>query len=241
MMEITSRQPTVPADAKKATGWTKVLRDNGLSLAMFGCFAFFVIGQAIAGWLDWNEELVSHHKATLALGQYLLSGHFYEALFENWESEFLQMAAFVVLTAFLYQRGSAESKDPDGDNPQDADPREAADQPDVPGPVRRGGWRLKLYECSLSLALGALFLVSFIGHAVAGASVYSREQVAHGEKAVSVLEYMGKAHFWFESMQNWQSEFLAVFALAVLSIYLRQKGSPESKPVAAPHSQTGAG
>jgi hypothetical protein len=239
MMEGTSPKPSLATDAQQTSGWTKTVRDNSLSLVLFGCFALFVVGQGVAGWMDWNEELKSHHEATLTLGQYLLSGHFYEALFENWESEFLQMGAFVVLTAFLYQRGSAESKDPDGDNPQDADPREAADQPDAPDPVRRGGWRLKLYECSLSLALFALFLVSFVGHAIAGAAVYSREQVAHGEKAVSVLEYMGKAHFWFESMQNWQSEFLAVFALAVLSIYLRQKGSPESKPVAAPHHQTG--
>lgn len=216
------------------------IKDNGLSLAMLGFFLLFLIGQSIAGWLDWNEELKSHGEATLALGRYLLSGHFYEALFENWESEFLQMAAFVVLTACLYQRGSAESRNPDGDNPQDADPRLEQGNPAAPGPVRRGGWQLKLYESSLSLALGALFLLSFIGHAVAGARVYSQEQLAHGEKAVNALQYLGTAHFWFESMQNWQSEFLAVFSLTALSIYLRQKGSPESKPVAAPHHQTGS-
>jgi hypothetical protein len=216
------------------------LKDNGLSLAMLGFFLLFALGQALAGWLDWNEELKTHGEAALTLGQYLLSGHFYEALFENWESEFLQMGAFVALTACLYQRGSAESRDPDGEDPRDADPREEMGNPEAPGPVRRGGWQLKLYENSLSLALGVLFLFSFIGHAISGAQLYSQEQMSHGEKAVSVIHYLGTAHFWFESMQNWQSEFLAVFSLAVLSIYLRQKGSPESKPVAAPHSQTGA-
>lgn len=109
-------------------------------------------------------------------------------------------------------------------------------------PVRKGGWILKLYKNSLSLAFLALFLVTFAGHAVSGARKYNQEQLAHGSgEQLSALEYMGRAQFWYESFQNWQSEFLAVFSIVVLSIWLRQWGSPESKPVHAAHDDTGSG
>ena len=149
------------------------------------------------------------------------------------------MAAYVFLTSFLYQKGSAESKKLDEESPQDADPNQERNRPEAPGPVKRGGLALWIYERSLCLTLTLFFLLSFAGHAIGGAREYSQEQVAHGEQAVSVLQYLGTSRFWFESFQNWQSEFLAIAAMVIFSIFLRQYGSPESKPVDAPHSQTG--
>jgi hypothetical protein len=148
----------------------------------------------------------------------------------------------VFLTAFLFQKGSAESKKLDEPEPVDRDPRAGRNKPNAPWPVRRGGIVLKLYENSLSLAFLLIFLISFTLHAVAGSAEYNQEQGAHGEiSTLSPLQYAGTSRFWFESMQNWQSEFLAIAAVVVLSIFLRQRGSPESKPVDSPHDETGAG
>jgi hypothetical protein len=223
-------------------GLSDVLRANGLSLVVGTLFLLFWGGQSVAGWIEHNQTAQAHGQQVLGFLPYLLTGHFWEATFENWESEFLQMAAFVLLTSFLYQKGSAESKKlpEEGENPGDEDPDQERTRPDAPRPVRRGGWRLWLYEQSLCLTLALLFLVSFAGHAIAGAREYSQDQLAHGEPGVTALQYLGCARFWFESLENWQSEFLAVLSLVVLSIWLRAKGSPESKPVAAPHHQTGS-
>jgi len=217
----------------------RLLRDNGLSIVVFTLFFVFVVGQSIAGFLDYNSTEKEHGRPPVGYTEYLRSGDFVEAVFENWESEFLQMGLYVLLTVFLYQKGSAESKDPAAENPVDADPRESRHRPDAPWPVRRGGLALKLYENSLSLTFLALFLFSFAMHAIGGASAYSQEQVEHGAPPVSVVEYVGSSRFWFESLQNWQSEFAAVGILVVLSIYLRQKGSSQSKPVDYPHGETG--
>jgi hypothetical protein len=218
----------------------RVLRDNGLSLAMFGFFLVFLVAQSVAGYKTSNSENEQHRQPKESYGQYLTSGAFVEATFENWESEFLQLSAYVFLTAFLIQKGSPESKNPDGDE-VDADPRSQRDRPDAPGPVRRGGLVLTVYEHSLTLALFALFLLSFVLHALGGHAEFNQQQHEHGEAAVSLWSFVTSSEFWFQSMQNWQSEFLAVGALAVLGIFLRQRGSPESKPVAAPHAQTGSG
>ncbi len=218
----------------------RFLRDNGLTLAMVGLFALFLVGQTVVGLAEYNEDQVEHGEPPIALTQYLGSGHFVEAVFENWESEFLQMGMYILLTAFLFQRGSSESKDPDKKEDVDEDPRKHARAKEAPGPVRSGGLLLRLYENSLFLAFVALFLFSFILHALGGAQVYSEEQMAHGGEAVTMFQYLGTSRFWFESFQNWQSEFLAVAAIVVLSIFLRQRGSPESKPVHAPHAQTGS-
>jgi hypothetical protein len=158
---------------------------------------------------------------------------------ENWESEFLQMFAYVLLTAFLFQKGSAESKDPQKQEAVDRDPRPSCDDKTAPWPVREGGIVLKLYENSLSIALFLLFVISFVLHAIGGAKEYSQQQTMHGEEAVTVVQYLGTAQFWFESLQNWQSEFFSIGVLVLLSIFLRQKGSPESKPVDSPHNMTG--
>lgn len=220
-------------------GVRKRLRDNGLSIVLFGLFAIFLLGQGLTGWRTYNAEQREHREPTVDIGSYLTTGHFVEATFENWESEFLQMAAFVLLTIWLVQKGSSQSKSPSGDVEKDADPRSASDTARAPGPVRRRGWQLVLYENSLGIVLALLFVLSFVLHALGGAREYSAEQVAHGQQAVSTLRFVTTSTFWFQSFQNWQSEFVAVGSIVVLTIFLRQRGSPESKPVVAPHDETG--
>ena len=222
-----------------ARGTESFLRRNALSVACLSAFVVLLVGMVLTGWHSFNSDQVQHGDAQLSLWSYLGQGHIWEALFENWESEFLQMAAYVVLTAYLIQRGSAESKNPDQHEAVDDDPRDADRRHDVPWPVRKGGVVLKLYEHSLAIAFTVLFVGSMLGHALGGVAEYNDELRAHGEAAVSRWQYVSGSQFWFESFQNWQSEFLAVFAIVVLTIFLRQKGSSESKPVAAPHAETG--
>jgi hypothetical protein len=194
----------------------------------------------VAGHRDYNAEQQAHGQPALGYGAYLGTGHFLEAVAENWESEFLQMAAYILLTIGLRQKGAPESKKLDREEPVDAGPRRSAD-PHAPWPVRRGGILLTLYTHSFTLALGGLFGLSFLLHAVGGASRHNAEHLAHGEPPLTLLQYVGSAAFWFESLQNWQSEFLALGVMLVLSVVLRQRGSPLSKPVAAPHGETGHG
>jgi hypothetical protein len=218
----------------------RLLRENSLSLVLLSAFLLFWLGQSLAGHREYNQEQQAHGRAEVAYPDYVTSAHFWEATTENWESEFFQIFFYVLLTAFLYQKGSAESKKLDEPEPVDRDPRKARHRPDAPWPVRRGGLALKLYEHSLSLAFFLLFLVAITLHAVSGASDYSDEQVAHGEPPVGALRYVGTSRFWFESFQNWQSEFLSIGMVVLLSIFLRQRGSPESKPVDSPHAMTGS-
>lgn len=216
-----------------------LIRDHGLLLANLALFAVFLAGMALTGWHAYDLDQQAHGETAVGLLAYLATGDFVEATFENWESEFLQMGMYVVLTAKLVTRGSSESKPVEGDAPQDADPRDHAADPGAPWPVRRGGPWLAVYEHSLSIFFLACFAGSFALHAAGGAAAYSDDQVAHGEAAVSVWAYLATSRFWFESFQNWQSEFLAVAVLVGASVYLREKGSPESKPVAEPHYETG--
>jgi hypothetical protein len=219
----------------------RFIRDHSLSIVALGAFlVIWFVGQAWAGHRAFNEEQHAHGEPAVSFGEYLTRADFGEATFENWESEFLQMGVYVLLTAWLVQKGSAESKPAAGDPSLDADPREHRNDPGAPWPVRRGGWVLRIYEHSLSIAMLGLFVLAFAGHLVTGARAFNAEQVAHGEPTVSLLGYLFRSQFWFQSLQNWQSEFLAVGTLVVLSVYLRQRGSPESKPVHAPHASTGA-
>jgi hypothetical protein len=221
------------------SGGTSIWKDHGLSIVLLTLFVLTLGGQAFTGWLEHNETQREHEAAEASFPEYLSSGHFWEATGENWESEFLQMAAFVLLTTFLYQKGSAESRRPGVVEEVDLDPRRFADQPEAPGPVRRGGWALRLYEHSLGLAFMALFLVSIGIHAVGGLHEYNSEQLEHGQPSLTLAGYVTSARFWFESFQNWQSEFLSLAAMVIGTIFLRQRGSPESKPVHAAHSDTG--
>lgn len=211
---------------------SRFLKNNSLSLVLGALFLLTLVGQAVSGWLTYNEEQREHAQQVARFSEYLSNDHFLEAVFENWESEFLQMALFVALTVFLRQKGSPESKPVDGEDAVD----EVKITPRSPAAARQGGWMLKLYENSLTLALTALFLFSLYGHVVTGAGEYSAEQLEHGGKAVTTLEYLVNPRFWYESFQNWQSEFLSIAVLVVFAVYLRQKGSPESKPVGAAHS-----
>jgi len=220
----------------------RVLKENGLSFVLFGLFFFtFLIGQSVAGYLEHNQDQQEHGQPTVPYLEYVRGSHFLEATMENWESEFLQMFFFVVLTAFLYQKGSAESKKLDEKESVDRDPRKSRNKKDAPWPVRKGGLILRLYEHSLSLAFLILFLATFMLHAVGGAGEYNQELKEHRQNyQISTIEYLATSRFWFESLQNWQSEFLAVGSMVVLTIFLRERGSKESKPVDSPHSQTGS-
>jgi hypothetical protein len=206
----------------------KLFQRNGLTIVMLGLFVVFWAGQSVAGWLETSDERERHGGAPLAWSDYVTSGEFLESTAENWESEFFQMAAFVLLSAFLFQRGSAESKDPKKS--------QANDRPDV---AHRGGLAMSFYSHSLSIALIALFLMSFTLHAIGGRVAYNHDAEAHGRPTLSLAGFLASPTFWFQSLQNWQSEFLSVGALVVLSIFLRERGSAQSKPVEAPNDETG--
>ena len=219
----------------------RLLHNNGLLLTCLALFAVFFVGMIFSGAATYNQEQQEHgSQEQVSVLHYLTTGDFVEATFENWESEFLQMGMYVVLTAFLFQKGSSESKPIDKRAPQDEDPRNVKLSPETPWPVRTGGWVLTLYEHSLAIVFFALFFASVALHAVGGAKAFNEEQLQHGEAAISAWRYMTTSQFWFESMQNWQSEFIAVAAIVGLSIFLRQRGSAESKPIAEPHRTTSA-
>jgi hypothetical protein len=222
---------------RPASPFWRFLYENSLILVILVLTLGTLVGQFLTGWHDYNDELQDLGLALLSAGQYFHSGHFLEATFENWESEFLQMALYVLLTVWLRQRGSSESKKLYEEEEVDAEPD--ASKKDAPWPVRQGGLVLMLYKNSLSIAFFVLFAMAFYLHARGGAEVYSIEQVHDGKPAVSVAEYMATSRFWFESLQNWQSEFLSILSIVGLSIFLRQHGSPESKPVDAAHGETG--
>ncbi|RYD62928.1 MAG: hypothetical protein EOP84_34120 [Verrucomicrobiaceae bacterium] len=204
----------------------RFLRNNGLSLVLLSMFLVFWGAQSVAGFHVFNDDQALHGKSLISYSEYLLSGHFWQATGENWESEFLQMGFYVILTSFLFQKGSAESNDPD-----------EAEVIAARRGRRRGSW---LYRNSLSLGFLVLFAVSFSVHAIGGLSEMNLERAEHGEPVETMAGFLSGSEFWFQSFQNWQSEFLAVLSIVVLSIFLRQDGSPESKGVEDPHSKTGA-
>lgn len=206
------------------------VRDNGLTLVLAGMFLVSLIGMALTGHVARNQELAEQGQAAVGLSSYLTGGLFLSALFENWESEFLQMAVYVVLTAMLFQRGSAGSRDPE--NPK-------RERDEVPWRDRHPitAW---FYERSLGLALVVLFAASFLLHWRFSMVAANQEAALHGRATQSAFEYLGDSQLWFESFQNWQSEFLSTAMLVVLSIFLRHRGSPESKPAGAGNDETGA-
>ena len=228
IVPATDRNETVTRASKPIR---RRLRDSGLSIVLTALFLIFLVAQSLAGLRYYNQEQQDHGQPTTTYLRYLTTGHFLEAVGENWESEFLQMAMFALLTVFLYQKGSAESNDPDNPDPYR---KKTADSP---WPVRRGGWVETIYNHSLTIALFALFVGSFTIHLFAGAKEFQQDQVEHGQPPPTIIEYAQTSRFWFESFQNWQSEFLAILAMVVLTIWLRQRGSPESKDPATPHGE----
>jgi hypothetical protein len=217
----------------------KLFKNNGLTIVLMLLFLASILGQWISGWMVQNEELARHGEATLSLAAYAVDPEFISSVFENWESEFLQMSAYVVLTAMLIQKGSAESRNPD-DPPRDRNLESQAHKPGAPRILRAGPAARWLYAHSLGLTLFTLFLLSFSLHWWNSAESAAAEAIRHGETPLGHLDYLADPQLWFESFQNWQSEFLSTAVLIVLSIWLRQRESPESKAVAAPHESTGA-
>ncbi|WP_080057232.1 DUF6766 family protein [Spirosoma aerolatum] len=216
----------------------RFFRENGLSVVLLIITVLTLVGQTLVGWAVFNEELQEYGKPPLVLASYLTSGHYIEAVFENWESEFLQMGLYVLLTVSLFQKGSSESKSLTESEEVDREPQPT--RKGAPWPVKRGGWISKLYQNSLSLAYFLLFALSFWLHALGGLKEYNTEQTLKGKaEQLTLVEFMSSSDFWFQSLQNWQSEFLSVLSIVVLSIFLRQKGSPQSKPVDASNDDTG--
>lgn len=207
---------------------------NSLSIVLIFMMLICLAGQFFSGWATHNKELAEHGQQALSMVQYISSGHFIQATFENWESEFLQMMIYVVLTISLRQKGSSESKSMEGKEEVD---REPVAHPSAPWAVKKGGWWLKIYKHSLSLAFAILFLASFLLHFYGSLKDFNEEQLVKHQPTTTAAHYITDSRFWFESFQNWQSEFLAVASLVILSIWLREKGSPESKPVDMPHSE----
>jgi hypothetical protein len=208
---------------------------NSLSIVFINFFLGSLFAQAYTGWKEHNGFLFEYRQSPLTLTEYLRTGHFLQATFENWESEFLQMALFVILTVFLRQKGSSESKKVEDEN---YDPSELVPKRDSPWPVKRGGFSLTLYKHSLSIVLVLLFLSSFALHCYGSWIDECQNELLKGKPGSAFTAHLSSARLWFESYQNWQSEFLSVFAIVFLSIYLRQAGSPQSKEVNAPHSET---
>jgi hypothetical protein len=215
----------------------KILYQNGLSIVFLLLFAGSLLGQIIFGLKEYNKELLEQGTATVSCSTYLFSGHFIEATFENWESEFLQMALFVWFTIFLRQKGSSESKGFEGPEAVDREP--SASRKGAPWPVKKGGVWLLLYKHSLTISLLLLFLLSFALHIHGSLKDENLKNMMDGKPLEHLSDYLGSSRLWFESFQNWQSEFLSVFSIVGLSIYLRQIGSSQSKPVDAPHDETG--
>lgn len=217
-------------------------KNNSLSIVLLTIFFFTLIGMSIAGWLSDNNELKGRKQTEQSYAQYIMSGGFMEGVFENWESEFLQMWALVMLTIWLRQKGADDSKPIRGKTPQDTESRYKLTRADNTAERLRAVGHF-IYSHSLGLAALGIFFLSFFLHAVGGAAVYNEDAAYYNNpERVNALTYMGTSQFWYESLQNWQSEFLAVGSLMILSIWLRERGSPESKPVGRRYDrQTGNG
>jgi hypothetical protein len=219
------------------------IRHNSLSLFFLAIFLLALAGQAIAGHNLHNEEAKEHGDELISLGRYVTSSEFGQAVMENWQSEYLQFMLLMLATVWLLQRGSPESKELDqaGVESKQKQKIEGAAERKSPLWARVGGWRTQLYSNSLLIVMGLIFVGSWFAQSVTGWTAFNAEQVDHEGKTISYWSYLGSSDFWQATLQNWQSEFLAVGSFAVLAIYLRQRGSPESKPVGAPHDTTGVG
>jgi hypothetical protein len=223
------------------SGVRRFARESSLSLVFGALFVLTLVGQAFAGWHQLNDQQVAERLSRLSLGQYLTSADFAVDVAENWQSEYLQFLLYVLATVWLVQRGSPESKPPDkAGRESDEDQligRFARD--DSPRWAKVGGWRTRVFSTSLVLVMGTVFLVSWLVQSIAGWAAFNETRLQQLQDPIGWGAYLANADFWARTLQNWQSELLAVGSMAVLSIYLRQRGSPESKPVGQPHASTG--
>src|SRR5918997_1518864 len=217
------------------------LKHNSLSVFFLVLFLGALVLQAVAGHADFNEDQDRHGNPHMSLGRYVLSSEFGTAVLENWQSEYLQFTLFILMTVWLLQRGSPESKrlhkaGTESDEEQKVGRHATAKSPAW---AKVDGLRRRLYENSLLVVMAAIWVGSWLAQSITGVAQYNAERFDHNQLAVSWFEYLGRPDFWEKTLQNWQSEFLAVGSMAILAVYLRQRGSPESKPVGAPHDATG--
>jgi hypothetical protein len=219
----------------------RFLRDNSLGLVFGTLFLVVLVAQAFAGHADFNQQQLASGMEPVSLGRYLTSASFAADVAENWQSEYLQFFLYIILTVWLVQRGSPESKKP-GEQGLGSDEKQkvgAYATDESPSWARAGGLRRSLLSNSLGLVMGLLFVASWLTQSIAGAAAYNEEQLRDLQDPVTWAQYLTEPDFWNRTLQNWQSELLAVASMVILSIYLRQRGSPESKPVGSPHAATG--
>ena len=217
------------------------LRANALSLTFGGLFVATLVGQALSGAAEVNAQQVVNGLEPVSLFEYVTSSSFGVDVMENWQSEYLQFFLYIFATVWLVQRGSSESKEPGAEGTETDEEQKLGRHADEESPswARTGGFRTALFSRSLGLLMGALFLLTWTASSVAGWAAFNSEQLGERQDAVSWLGYLGEADFWNRSFQNWQSEMLAVGSMAIFSVYLRQRGSAQSKPVGCPHDKTG--
>ena len=219
----------------------KTVRDHSLSLFFLAIFVAALIGQSIAGHAEYNGEAIAHGSETLSFWSYVVSVDFGQAVMENWQSEYLQFTLFIIATVWFVQKGSPESKKVDQVGTETDEEQKVGEHATAESPkwARARGFKLWVYSNSLLLVMGTIWVGSWLAHSLTGWRVYNEEAMDHNESTLGWVRYLGTADFWETTLQNWQSEFLAVGSMAVLAIYLRQRGSPESKPVGASHEATG--
>jgi hypothetical protein len=219
----------------------RFVKDNSLSIVFLLLFLAALGLQSIAGWHNYNADQLEHHEQVVSWARYVTSSSFGVDVLENWQSEYLQFTLFILLTVWLVQRGSPESKEPGKEGGESDEEQRVGPHADADSPLwaRVGGLRTFVYSNSLLLLMTTIWVVSWLGQSIAGVVDFNQQQQAHGEGAISWAEYLTRADFWDRTLQNWQSEFLAVGSMAIFAVYLRQRGSPESKPVGAPHRATG--
>jgi hypothetical protein len=219
----------------------RFVRENSLGLVFGLLFLGVLAAQAYAGHAQFNQRQITEGLPPIGLGRYLTSASFGADVAENWQSEYLQFFLYLILTVFLIQKGSPESKKPGQAGPESDKEQKIGRyaQPDSPAWARTGGWRTRIYSNSLGLVMGGIFLASWLAQSIAGAAAFNEQQLADLQDPITWAQYLGEPDFWNRTLQNWQSELLAVASFAILAIYLRQRGSPQSKPVGTPDTSTG--
>jgi hypothetical protein len=220
----------------------KFLYENGLTLVFLLLFFLALVGQAIAGYHEFNADQLQHSSSTITFGRYIRSSDFGASVMENWQSEYLQFTLFILLTVFLLQRGSPESKELGKEGPESDQAEQVGGHAHRRSPswARSRGFSQSLYSNSLVIVMGLIWVGSWFAQSITGLTQFNADRIGHEQDPVSYSTYLGSPHFWQTTLQNWQSEFLAVASMAILAVYLRQRGSPESKPVGASHDATGA-
>lgn len=217
------------------------LLTNGLGTIFGLLFGASLVGQAFSGLAYFNEEQIDSGLETISFWQYVASSSFAVDVSENWQSEYLQFLLLILLSIWFVQRGSPESKELDKRGKESDKEQLLAGyaRPDSPKWAKAGGWRTKVFSNSLGLVMGSIFIASWLVQSISGFSAFAESQIGNLQDPGSWAEYLGSPEFWNRTLQNWQSEFLAVWSMVILSVYLRQRGSPESKPVGQPHDSTG--